>query len=39
VRRAATGEREAPAGLFAALGGTLAIGALLAIVLVVVRPF
>ena len=39
VRRAATGERDAPAGLFAALGGTLAVGALLAIVLVVLRPF
>ncbi|MBN8612771.1 MAG: CopD family protein [Deltaproteobacteria bacterium] len=39
IRRAATGERDAPAGLFAALGGTLAIGALLALVLVVLRPF
>jgi putative membrane protein len=39
VRRAATGERDAPAGLFASLGGTLAVGALLAVVLVVLRPF
>jgi putative membrane protein len=39
VRKAASGEREAPAGLFMALGGTLAIGALLALVLVVLRPF
>ena len=39
LRKAASGERDAPAGLFAALGGTLAAGALLAIVLVVTRPF
>lgn len=39
VRRAASGERDTAAGLFAALGGTLAIGGLFAIVLVVLRPF
>ncbi len=39
IRKAATGQRDAPAGLFAALGGALAMGALMAIVLVVLRPF
>jgi len=39
VRKAASGERDAPAGLFAAVGGMLAMGTLLAIVLVVLRPF
>lgn len=39
IRKAASGERDAPAGLFAALGGTLAIGAVSAVVLVVLRPF
>jgi putative membrane protein len=39
VRKAATGERESAAGLFTGLGGALAIGALLALVLVFLRPF
>lgn len=39
LRTAASGERDVPAGLFAALAGTLGLGALLAIVLVVTRPF
>ncbi len=39
IRKAASGERDAPSGLYAALGGTLAMGALLAIVLVELRPF
>jgi putative membrane protein len=39
VRKAAMGERESSAGLYMALGGTLAIGGLLALVLVFVRPF
>lgn len=39
VRKAATAEREPNAGVFMALGGALALGALLALVLVFARPF
>ncbi|MBX7194646.1 MAG: CopD family protein [Sandaracinaceae bacterium] len=39
IRKAASGERDSPSGLYAALGGTLAMGAVLAVVLVILRPF
>lgn len=39
IRRAAVGERPASAGLFASLGGGLALLALFSVILAVFRPF